>query len=71
MGIDIGSTTVKVVVIDNQNNIVFSQYKRHFSEIKRQQQNCWKKQKMIWEIFVLVLCFTGSGGVSIAKVIKY
>ena len=35
MGIDIGSTTVKVVVIDNKNSIVFSQYKRHFSEIKK------------------------------------
>ena len=33
MGIDIGSTTVKVVVINHKNNILFQQYKRHFSEI--------------------------------------
>ena len=30
MGIDIGSTTVKVVVIDNKNDILFSKYERHF-----------------------------------------
>lgn len=28
-GIDIGSTTVKLVVLDEQNNILFSSYRRH------------------------------------------
>ena len=28
-GIDIGSTTVKLVVLDDQNNILFSSYRRH------------------------------------------
>ena len=40
MGIDIGSTTVKVVVIDNKNDILFSKYERHFSEIKNFFKNC-------------------------------
>lgn len=35
MGIDIGSTTVKVVLTDSANEIVFSRYRRHFSEIKK------------------------------------
>ena len=34
LGIDIGSTTVKVAVIDEDNNILFSEYKRHFARIK-------------------------------------
>ena len=35
MGIDIGSTTVKVVLADEENKIAFSRYRRHFSEIKK------------------------------------
>ena len=34
MGIDVGSTTVKIVVIDDNDKIVFSEYRRHFSDIK-------------------------------------
>ncbi|MDD4801385.1 MAG: acyl-CoA dehydratase activase-related protein [Syntrophomonas sp.] len=35
MGIDVGSTTVKLVVLDNKDNIVYRDYQRHFSETKR------------------------------------
>ena len=35
MGIDIGSTTVKVVLTDAANEMVFSRYRRHYSEIKK------------------------------------
>ncbi|MDO4618882.1 MAG: acyl-CoA dehydratase activase-related protein [Clostridia bacterium] len=34
IGIDVGSTTVKAVVLDNSNNIVYSDYMRHYSDIK-------------------------------------
>ena len=34
LGIDIGSTTVKVAVIDEQHNILFSDYQRHFAKIQ-------------------------------------
>ena len=34
LGIDIGSTTVKVAIIDEEHNILFSEYKRHFANIK-------------------------------------
>lgn len=33
MGIDIGSTTIKVVVID-ENEIIYEEYRRHLSNIK-------------------------------------
>ena len=33
IGLDVGSTTVKCVVLDDNSNIVFSTYKRHFSKI--------------------------------------
>ena len=33
VGLDIGSTTVKCVVIDKDNNILFKTYERHYSQI--------------------------------------
>ena len=34
IGIDIGSTTVKVVVLDEQNKLLFRSYERHFSKVR-------------------------------------
>lgn len=34
LGIDIGSTTVKVAVLDEQNELLFSDYERHFANIQ-------------------------------------
>ena len=31
IGIDVGSTTVKVVVLDEQDNLLFRSYERHLS----------------------------------------
>ncbi len=35
IGLDVGSTTLKCVILDEANNIVFSTYKRHFSKISQ------------------------------------
>ena len=34
MGLDVGSTTVKLIVLDGDENIVYSEYRRHFSDIR-------------------------------------
>ena len=34
LGIDVGSTTVKTVIIDENSNIIYSEYQRHFSKVK-------------------------------------
>ena len=34
MGLDVGSTTVKLVLLDQNDEIVFSKYRRHYSDIK-------------------------------------
>lgn len=45
LGIDIGSTTVKVAVIDEQHNILFSDYQRHFAKIQETLSSLLKRQK--------------------------
>ena len=34
VGIDIGSTTVKVVLLDEQNKLLFRSYERHYSKTR-------------------------------------
>lgn len=34
LGIDIGSTTVKIVILNDANDILFSDYERHFANIQ-------------------------------------
>ena len=33
LGLDIGSTTIKCVVLDDKSNIIYSTYERHYSQI--------------------------------------
>ena len=39
VGIDIGSTTVKIAVLDDNNNILFSAHERHYANIQ-ETHNC-------------------------------
>ena len=45
IGFDVGSTTLKCVVLDEKNNIVFSSYDRHFSQIKEKSVELLNKIK--------------------------
>ena len=43
LGIDIGSTTVKIAVLDMENNLLFSDYERHFANIRETLSDLIKK----------------------------
>ena len=34
LGIDIGSTTVKIALLDENNDVAFSDYERHYANIQ-------------------------------------
>ena len=34
LGIDIGSTTVKIAILNDENEVLFSDYERHFANIQ-------------------------------------
>ena len=34
VGIDIGSTTVKVAVLDEENQLLYHSYERHFAKVR-------------------------------------
>jgi activator of 2-hydroxyglutaryl-CoA dehydratase len=67
VGIDIGSTTVKVVILDSSRRIVYEKYERHYADIKRKLQHIlYDAHKKLPEAQFTVMV-TGSGGMNIAK----
>ncbi|MBO5509729.1 MAG: 2-hydroxyglutaryl-CoA dehydratase, partial [Lachnospiraceae bacterium] len=69
LGIDIGSTTVKVAVIDEQHNILFSEYKRHFANIRETLKELVDNAISALGDTEVAPTITGSGGLALAKVI--
>ena len=66
LGIDIGSTTVKIAVIDNDNNILFSDYERHFANIRETLLLLVQKAYDALGGMDLHPMITGSGGMAIS-----
>ena len=67
LGIDIGSTTVKIAIIDNKNTLLFSDYKRHFADIQNTLAALLDEaSKVLGDISALPV-ITGSGGLTLAK----
>ena len=70
LGIDIGSTTVKTAIIDEENNVVFADYQRHFANIQETLAELLKKAKEKLGSISLRAAITGSGGLSLSKAIN-
>ena len=67
MGLDIGSTTIKAVVLNEDNQIVFSRYERHNAKIKEKLHDMLSAvQAQTGDVF-LRLHLTGSVGMGIAE----
>jgi len=67
VGFDVGSTTVKIVVLNNADNVIYSKYERHYSDIKN---TIIKLINELYEKFkdmYVTIMVTGSGGLSVSK----
>ena len=67
LGIDVGSTTVKAVVLSEDDKILYKEYRRHFSDVKKavsdQLKDIFKKLGNINVKTVI----TGSGGIGLSR----
>ena len=70
VGIDIGSTTIKLVVLDEANRLVCKNYSRHFSEIGKSLANNLETLKNFVGERTFNFALTGSAGMGIAKKIS-
>ncbi len=67
LGIDIGSTTVKIAILDEKDNLLFSDYQRHFANIRETLSNLLKEAYAQLGELTLAPMITGSGGLTLAK----
>ena len=70
LGIDVGSTTVKLILIDENDEIIYQRYERHMSSVfskVSQLLNDLMKEKGNMQVKVVI---TGSGGLALADTIK-
>ena len=67
LGLDVGSTTVKIVLIDNNDRILFSKYQRHFSDIKNTIVGLIEGAYEKFKENTITVMVTGSGGLSVSK----
>lgn len=69
-GIDVGSTTVKLVVLDEQNQTIFSKYERHYSDVKKATAKTLCEAQALFQDQPVAMAITGSGGMGLAEVLN-
>lgn len=68
VGLDVGSTTVKCVVLDDNNKILYSTYERHYSQIKQKIAEVLAKAKQaVPQCDNSPLAISGSAGMGLAE----
>lgn len=67
LGIDIGSTTVKIAILDENNEVVFSDYERHFANIQETLSDLLGRAVHKLGPVHASPVITGSGGLTLAK----
>lgn len=69
LGIDVGSTTVKLVFLNSEDKIIYSRYERHMSNAFLKVQELMREAYDEFGDVDIKAVITGSGGLSLAKLI--
>ncbi len=67
IGLDIGSTTIKSIVIDKANKIIYSSYERHFSQITAKTVEILNTIKNKFKNQKFSIAISGSAGMGMAE----
>lgn len=70
MGIDVGSTTVKVVLLDEQDNYLYKKYIRHYANILDTVHTLLLEAQVGHEDANVHVAITGSGGMAMADKVR-
>ena len=66
MGLDIGSTTIKVVILDGE-EIIYKDYRRHHSDVSGLLNELFEEVNEKFPGIYVDVVITGSGGLSVAN----
>ena len=64
VGLDVGSTTVKIVIMDNNLNTIYTNYRRHFSDTKNTVCDVLEELANDYADYDFTIALTGSGAMS-------
>ena len=67
IGLDVGSTTAKVAVIDGKKNLIYSKYERHNARVKELVSHYFDEINQLIGDTKVNICVTGSVGMATAE----
>ncbi|NLN03430.1 MAG: 2-hydroxyglutaryl-CoA dehydratase, partial [Clostridiaceae bacterium] len=67
IGLDVGSTTVKIVILDRKKELLYDKYQRHYSDIRRTIYDMLKEALIKFKDYHATIKLTGSGGMLVAE----
>ena len=71
VGLDVGSTTVKIIVMDHNLNTIYKDYQRHFSDTQNTVYNVLETLNKQYADYDYTIALTGSGAMSTAKFLGF
>ncbi|WP_058271008.1 2-hydroxyacyl-CoA dehydratase [Olsenella massiliensis] len=67
LGIDVGSTTVKLAVIDEGGTLIYANYERHHTDVRATARELFQRAQSVIGDPPMRVSITGSGGMLLAK----
>ena len=70
LGIDVGSTTVKLAVLNDDNQIVYAKYQRHHTDVRACARDLFEGAATVLPTAQMTCAITGSGGLLLSQWLK-
>ena len=70
VGLDIGSTTIKIIILNDNQEIIYKDYTRHFSDTKNTLYNVLSDLVKKYPDYIMTMSLTGSGALDISKILN-
>jgi predicted CoA-substrate-specific enzyme activase len=70
LGLDVGSTTVKLVIVNENDEIIFNEYMRHFSDMRGVLADLFELADKEYGHLSVTTAVTGSGGLTVSKLLS-
>jgi predicted CoA-substrate-specific enzyme activase len=67
IGLDVGSTTVKIAVLNYKNDLIYGKYERHYSDIKKTIASLLTRTFKKFGEIACTFTVTGSGGLTVSN----
>jgi len=68
VGVDVGSTTIKVAVLNGAGDLIYQRYQRHYSDVRENLSAMLREVLRHFAGSELTVTVTGSGGIAVAPV---